>query len=109
MHPSPFSAGPVFVSHFYDVQTNSLPDLARRVTSSGEKSHVGPPASNIEVLLKGSEVENDDSTAPLKGRVWISGPSVLERVDGRASVEGWTDIGEEAKVKTNGTFVMIST
>lgn len=51
-------------------------------------SHAGAPASNIEIVLKGSGVEQrqtDTLGRPakgLRGNVWVRGPGVLERVDG---------------------------
>ena len=80
LHSSPFSTGPVFVTHFYDLQS-PVPDLTLKFSSN--KAHCGPPASNVEVLLKGSDVEGTgEEHGVLKGRVWIRGPSVLEHVGG---------------------------
>ncbi|KAK4686758.1 hypothetical protein P7C73_g3360, partial [Tremellales sp. Uapishka_1] len=95
LFPSPYSASPIFVSHFYDLQS-PLEDV---------KSHTGPPATNTEVLLKGPGTEKGQE---IEGRIWIRGPGVLERVppvEGGV-VEGWTDVEVDAKVQTNGTFIV---
>jgi long-chain acyl-CoA synthetase len=78
LQPSTLSTGPIFVSHFYDLQTPSLPNpLAPLDFTSGERSHTGPPAVNVEVVLKGSKVENETG-APLEGELWARGPSILQ-------------------------------
>ena len=80
LHSSPFSTGPLFVTHFYDLQSPS-PDLSLNFSSN--KAHCGPPASNVEVLLNGPDVEaTGEEHGVLKGRVWVRGPSVLEIVGG---------------------------
>ncbi|WWC90156.1 uncharacterized protein L201_005089 [Kwoniella dendrophila CBS 6074] len=124
LHSSPYSAGPVFVTHFYDLQTPGVNHILKEVdmweekpstTTMGErqildKVHSGPPASNIEAILKGENVNKGyeaEEGHPIHGKIWIRGPSVLERVDGQAQiVDGWIDIGEHAKVQTNGTFIV---
>ncbi|WWC57626.1 uncharacterized protein I303_100158 [Kwoniella dejecticola CBS 10117] len=127
LHPSAYSTGPVFVTHFYDLQSPGVGHLLKEVdmwdTSAGtatghhgvngkEKVHSGPPASNVEVLLRGDHVnaayedEGEDARA-IHGQIWIRGPSVLEMVDIKGKNEdGWVDIGEQAKVQTNGTFII---
>lgn len=96
----PLSAGPIFNSHFYDLQVPSHPVLSAVVPShQGSPSHSGPPAANIEVKLAGPGVEtsSDALTASgddkavrkdniLKGTVWVRGPAVLERVDGGGEI-----------------------
>ncbi|WRT63250.1 uncharacterized protein IL334_000153 [Kwoniella shivajii] len=121
LHSSPYSTGPVFVTHFYDLQSPGVSHILKEVdlwepkTSNEngkeklDKVHSGPPASNIEVLLKGDKVDeaHDEEGRHIEGRVWIRGPGVLERVDGSGQViEGWVDIGEHARVQTNGTFII---
>ncbi|WVQ64344.1 uncharacterized protein L199_002506 [Kwoniella botswanensis] len=122
LHPSPYSTGPVFVTHFYDLQSPGVAHILKGVdmwenkTSTGEKEivHSGPPASNVEVVLKGDRVDEghkeEGGNEPIKGRIWIRGPSVLDRVDREEERErendGWVDIGEYAKVQTNGTFIV---
>ncbi|WVQ72284.1 hypothetical protein IAR50_001834 [Cryptococcus sp. DSM 104548] len=114
LHPSIYSAGPVFASHFYDLQSPGVNHILKDVDlwespSSGDKSHSGPPSSNLEVLLKGEGIDeaHDEQGRCLEGRVYLRGPTVLERVDGGAKIEeGWVDIGEHAKVQTNGTFIV---
>ena len=49
---------------------------------------MGPPASNVEVLLKGEGIEKQlEAQEELKGRVWARGPSVFE-VLGKESRDG---------------------
>ncbi|OCF34867.1 hypothetical protein I316_03413 [Kwoniella heveanensis BCC8398] len=115
LHPSLYTAGPVFVTHFYDLQSPGVSHILKEVNlwKSADKVHSGPPASNVEVFLKGDKVEdghtNDQGgeAKAIHGGIWIRGPSVLERVDGGGNVsDGWVDIGEHAKVQTNGTFIV---
>lgn len=55
---------------------------------TGKQAHVGPPASNVEVLLKGEGIEKQlEAQEELKGRVWARGPSVFE-VLGKESRDG---------------------
>ncbi|WWC67281.1 uncharacterized protein I206_101189 [Kwoniella pini CBS 10737] len=120
LHPSPFSTGPVFVTHFYDLQSPGVGHVLKEVdmwdgasvhhSGGSEKVHSGPPASNIEILLKGdkvNEVYEEEEGRPIHGSIFIRGPSVLERVDDKGrDVDGWVNIGENAKVQTNGTFII---
>lgn len=111
LHPSLYSSGPVFVSHFYDLQSPGVNHVLKQVDmwESTEKSHSGPPSSNLEVMLKGEGVDeaHGKGSKSIEGRVFIRGPSVLERVDGGGRVQdGWVDTGEHAKVQTNGTFIV---
>ena len=94
LHSSPYSTGPIFVSHFYDLQTPFIPNLSGPVqyySTGGDKAHTGPPATNVEVMLKGDKVAPaaDDEGRALEGEVWVRGPSILERVDqGRTVIDG---------------------
>ncbi|UOH79436.1 hypothetical protein LQV05_000441 [Cryptococcus neoformans] len=111
LHPSLYSSGPVFVSHFYDLQSPGVNHVLKQIDmwESAEKAHSGPPASNVEVILKGEGVDeaHDKGGKWIEGRVFIRGPSILERVDGGGRVhDGWVDTGEHAKVLTNGTFIV---
>jgi len=55
---------------------------------TGKQAHVGPPASNVEVLLKGEGIEKQlEEQEDLSGAVWARGPSVLE-VAGKESKDG---------------------
>ncbi|ORX35025.1 hypothetical protein BD324DRAFT_609750 [Kockovaella imperatae] len=108
------STGPIFASHFYDVQSNGVhhtallkPDKPSGVSEDKEKCHTGPPAANIEVLLKGpnSYVVEGDEGGKIRGSLWVRGPTILERVGGRI-VEGWTNVEAQAEVQTNGTFLV---
>lgn len=99
---SPYSAGPVFASHFYDLQSPVVPDVFKP-TAGGPKAHTGPPASNIEVLLRGVD-EPMPEEGEAAGRVWVRGPGVLDR---NGAVEGWSDAGISAAVSPNGTFVTV--
>lgn len=91
LHPSLYSSGPVFVSHFYDLQSPGVNHVLKQVDmwESTEKSHSGPPASNVEVMLKGEDVDeaHDRGDKWIEGRVFIRGPSILERVDGGGRVQ----------------------
>jgi long-chain acyl-CoA synthetase len=81
LQASPLSTGPIFVSHFYDLQTPTIPDPQASIDlTSGERSHTGPPAVNVEVVLKGEKVETEGKE-PLEGRLWARGPSLLRRLD----------------------------
>ncbi|TYJ57458.1 hypothetical protein B9479_001775 [Cryptococcus floricola] len=114
LHPSIYSTGPVFASHFYDLQSPGVNHILKDVDlwespASGDKSHSGPPSSNLEVLLKGEGIDkaHDENGKWLEGRIYLRGPTVLERVDGGAKIEeGWVDIGEHAKAQSNGTFIV---
>ena len=93
LYASPLSTGPVFVSHFYDIQSPGLAPSALsngQDSDDGEVSHTGPPASNIEIVLKGPEAYQEEGQLKerLKGEVWIRGPSVCERIRGGETVEG---------------------
>jgi hypothetical protein len=62
----------------------SIPDpLAPLNFTSGERSHTGPPSVNVEVVLKGSNVENETGE-PLEGELWARGPSILRSLGGEA-------------------------
>ncbi|GMK53536.1 hypothetical protein CspeluHIS016_0101220 [Cutaneotrichosporon spelunceum] len=98
---SPVSAGPLFASHFYDLQSPVVPDVYK--PTGGNKAHTGPPASNVEVVLRGVH-EPLAEEGEVAGRVWVRGPAVLER---QGAVEGWTDAGISAAVSPNGTFVVV--
>lgn len=96
----PLSAGPIFNSHFYDLQVPSHPVLKAVVPSfQGTPSHSGPPAANIEVKLCGTGVETSSGVVAasgdvkaasndisLKGTIWARGPAVLERIDGGGEI-----------------------
>nr|XP_031862082.1 uncharacterized protein CI109_002495 [Kwoniella shandongensis]KAA5529154.1 hypothetical protein CI109_002495 [Kwoniella shandongensis] len=114
LHPSVFSTGPVFCTHFYDLQSPGVSHILKEVDlwKSADKVHSGPPASNVEVRLKGEKVDEafDAEGTAISGRIWIRGPGILERIDGKGEdQEGWVDIGEHAKVQTNGTFIVDNT
>ncbi len=98
---SPYSAGPVFASHFYDLQSPVVPDVFTPA-AGGRKAHTGPPASNVEVLLRGVD-EPMPEEGEVAGRVWLRGPGVLDRP---GAVDGWSDAGISAAVAANGTFVV---
>lgn len=100
---SPYSSGPLFASHFYDLQSPVVPDVFAPATTGGQKAHTGPPASNVEVVLRGI-VEPMVEEGEVAGRVWARGPTVLERA---GQNEGWSDTGFGAAVAPNGTFVLV--
>lgn len=88
LQDSPLSSGPILVSHFYDLQTPSIPDpQASPAFSSSERSHTGPPAVNVEVVLKGDKVETEGGE-PLEGQLWARGPSLLRRLDEKGASDG---------------------
>ncbi|KAL1408830.1 hypothetical protein Q8F55_005644 [Vanrija albida] len=104
---SPLSTGPLFASHFYDLQSTQVPDVLKRVRGDDGPGHTGAPASNVEVLLKGAGTNTKETgdASPYAGRLWVRGPPVLERL-GESSDDGWVDVGVDAAVATNGTFVV---
>ena len=92
LFPSPYSTGPIFVTHFYDLQSvGTLPASLRGTFSAndGAKCHVGAPGSNVEVVLKNPAIE-DQVQIPgekLSGRIWARGPAMLE-ICGQAMGDG---------------------
>jgi long-chain acyl-CoA synthetase len=106
LHTSFVSAGPVFVSHFYDLQGPPV-DMFRRKLDN-DTAHSGPPASNVEVILRGPKTEladNDDPAKPLEGRLWIRGPGVVEPI-GVKSKDSFVNTADDAAVLTNGCFII---
>jgi long-chain acyl-CoA synthetase len=123
LHPSFYSTGPVFVSHYYDVQSQTdwanlwhstwskLEDEVERIEGKGadtteekKRAHVGPPASNVEVVLRGvgqgwdaqdgagagagaGTKTKGGKDAPIKGEVWVRGPGVVSRL-GKETADG---------------------
>lgn len=80
LHSSPLSAGPIFASHLYDLQIPAIPDLSVPLDfRSGARAHTGPPAVNVEVLLKGAKMETDGGE-PIEGSLWARGPGMLEQL-----------------------------
>jgi long-chain acyl-CoA synthetase len=59
---SKLSTGPIFVSHFNDLQVGGAED---------EKMHTGPPGSNVEVLIKGDGVEVVEIGGDPSGKVRV--------------------------------------
>jgi len=57
---SKLSTGPIFVSHFNDLQVGGLKD---------QRMHTGAPGSNVEVLLKGDGVEAVETGGDPQGKV----------------------------------------
>ncbi|WVR03122.1 hypothetical protein IAU60_000112 [Kwoniella sp. DSM 27419] len=111
LHAAPYSTGPIFVTHFYDLQSPGVSHILKEVDlwKAADRVHSGPPASNVEVLLKGEGVDSahDAQGRWIEGRVWIRGPSVLDVVSGRAHGEdGWVETSDHAKVQPNGTFIV---
>lgn len=99
---SQWAAGPLTATHFYDLQSPggeiALPRPGGAVAPSG------PPANNVEILLKGTPEPWPEAGA-VNGKVWARGPSVLEIV-GVTDNSGWVDTGLEGGVLPNGTFVI---
>lgn len=67
LHSSTVSAGPVFASHFLDLQ--NLPIFAPSGSEKQEKMHTGAPSTNVEVVLKGEGVEAVESGGDPVGQV----------------------------------------
>jgi hypothetical protein len=107
------STGPVFSTHLLDLRTTAV--------ANQNISHVGPPASNIEVKLKGDVSEKGDPS----GRLYARGPGVLNEkgtsADGLVLSGGcslglvsltfvdyssWVDMKAEALVQPDGTFAL---
>jgi len=94
LQQSALSTGPVFVSHFYDLQTPSIPDpMAPLDFTSGERSHTGPPAVNVEVVLKGGKVDNETGE-PLEGELWARGPCILQSINDTTANDGYVTTSE---------------
>jgi long-chain acyl-CoA synthetase len=85
LHPSARSAGPIFASHFYDLQIPAVPNYLAPLTfesDAAERAHTGPPAVNIEVKLVGKKVDSEiQGGEPLEGQLWAGGPGLLERAN----------------------------
>jgi long-chain acyl-CoA synthetase len=121
LYPSNLSTGPVLVSHFYDLQTPSIPNPTAELDfGSSERAHTGPPAVNVEVVLKGDNVHTEGGE-PLEGRLWARGPSILRSSEYKGSdgcvqifctaenvadISRWIDLDQVARVQTNGTFII---
>jgi hypothetical protein len=59
MFTTPLSAGPVLVSNFNDLQSEGIDG----------KMHSGAAASNVEVMLRGAEVERVETGGDPTGQV----------------------------------------
>jgi hypothetical protein len=81
---SPYSTSPLFISHFYDLQ---YPLVASDLSAATSPVHSGPPSTNVEVILRGDDVEGafEGAKATVRGKVWARGPGVLA---GMAEVDG---------------------
>lgn len=97
-----WAAGPLTATHYYDLQSPggdiALPRPGGPVAASG------PPANNVEILLKGV-AEPWPEQGKVAGHVWARGPSVLD-ILGVTDSTGWVDTGLEGGVLPNGTFVI---
>ena len=82
LHPSSRSAGPVFASHFYDLQIPSVPNYLTPLAFDGppsERAHTGPPAVNIEVKLAGQKVDAEiEQGETLEGGLFGGGGGLLQ-------------------------------
>ena len=89
LHPSPRSAGPIFASHFYDLQIPAVPNYLTPLTfdsASAERAHTGPPAVNVEIKLIGEKVDTElEGGEPLEGQLWVGGPGLLQLAKGDQS------------------------
>ncbi|CED84649.1 hypothetical protein [Phaffia rhodozyma] len=66
-------------------------------------AHTGPPASNIEVLVRELDEDVFEETGDIEGVVWIRGPTVL---GGTQDEKGWTKTALRTRVLKNGAFSM---
>lgn len=131
LHPSPRSAGPVFASHFYDLQIPTVPNYLTPLvfdSAPAERAHTGPPAVNIEIKLAGEmielEMEEGGEGDTLEGGLFGGGPGLLQLANGDSFAANrqvaphsslhlrlrltirWVNFGEVARVQTNGTFII---
>lgn len=94
MFGSQYSAGPIFNTHFQDIQTRGIsesilsPSTGGGQLSQSPKSHTGPPSSNVEVKLRGDTIEEGYGNAlgggqgsKLSGRIYARGPAILQPLD----------------------------
>lgn len=93
MYTSSLSAGPILALHFYDIQS-SPQHLSSAPRSDGPAAHTGAPTSNVEVLLRDvigrdvreqrpQEGSRDGAEAPLRGTLFVRGPTLGEIVGRR--------------------------
>lgn len=99
---SQWASGPLTATHFYDLQSPGGDIALPR--PGGAVAPAGPPANNVELLLKGV-AEPWPETGKAAGHVWARGPSVFE-ILGVTGPQGWVDTGIDGGVLPNGTFVM---
>ncbi len=69
------ATGPILTTHFHDLQTTTTSYTASKQPDG--LPHVGAVASNAEVLLRGTRVEELDSQSDPIGRLYARGPTVL--------------------------------
>jgi long-chain acyl-CoA synthetase len=111
VHAHPAVVGPATASHALDVQM--FPPQGGKFANV---AHGGPPAINVEAKLIGVDDEAVEKGGDPEGELWLRGPSVAkvevigeethhdEKADGE---EGeWLNTGEQAKVITNGCFLI---
>jgi long-chain acyl-CoA synthetase len=79
MFASSYSTGPILATHLYDLRPTVL---SRTIGSLPVDSipHLGPPASNIEVMLKGDEVERVEEGQDPVGELFARGPVIVKPV-----------------------------
>lgn len=75
---SPNSTSPIFASHLHDFQQLN--------SDASKEAHVGPPTSNMEVMLMGEGVEQVEVGGDPEGQVRVRSPAVVERC-GKTSEE----------------------
>ncbi|GBE82392.1 acetyl-CoA synthetase-like protein [Sparassis crispa] len=111
----PLVTGPVFASHPLDLQT--FPSAVSSSSSAADAytfsylAPVGPPSVNVEVKLRGVDDSAVEAGADPCGALFAAGPVVgtlLRLQDNQDEYElGWVELGERAKVATNGTFKVV--
>jgi len=104
---SPYSTGPILATHLYDLRPTVL---SRTIGSLPVDSipHLGPPASNVEVVLKGDQVERVEEGHDPVGELCVRGPAIVKPVvSSGVGADNWMDLGVQATARADGTFVII--
>jgi long-chain acyl-CoA synthetase len=106
------SAAPILASHLLDLQQfpTGLADVNPPI------AHCGAPVVNVEVKLIGVDDDAVESGADPEGRLVVRGPPVgkvvvvngEDYVDVGAGDDEWAGTGVEARVLSNGSFVLSS-